>query len=140
MEYEIYKRLELQEIVQNTEKLDLVSAIEQNPHINIVQICDSKKYPGIFLVATIDICIPTNGVYKGLDVKDKEEIVFYIPTNYPLSAPSVIPARDNFPTNMIPHLNTTSAGNASLTTSIAKYLLTVATSAVVATPITAPPA
>lgn len=110
MEFEIYKRLELQEIVQNTEKLDLVSAIEQNPHINIVQICDSKKYPGIFLVATIDICIPTNGVYKGLDVRDKEEIVFYIPTNYPLYAPSVIPARDNFPTNMIPHLNTSVSG------------------------------
>ena len=110
MEFEIYKRLELQAIVQNTEKMDLVSAIEQNPHINIVQICDSKKYPGIFIIATIDICIPTNGVYKGLDVKDKEEIVLYIPTNYPLSAPSVIPARDDFPTNLIPHLNTSVSG------------------------------
>ena len=77
-----YKRLELQEIVQNTEKLDLVLAIEQNPYISIVQICNSKKYPGIFLIATIDICIPTNGVYKGLDIRDKEEIVFYVPTNY----------------------------------------------------------
>ena len=77
MEFEIYKRLELQEIVQNTEKLDLVLAIEQNPYISIVQICHSKQYPGIFLIATIDICIPTNGVYKGLDIRDKEEIVFY---------------------------------------------------------------
>ena len=110
MEFEIYKRLELQEIVQNTEKLDLVLAIEQNPYISIVQICNSKKYPGIFLIATIDICIPTNGVYKGLDIRDKEEIVFYVPTNYPLSAPSVIPARDDFPTNLIPHLNTSVSG------------------------------
>lgn len=110
MEFEIYKRLELQEIVQNTEKLDLVLAIKQNPYISIVQICNSKKYPGIFLIATIDICIPTNGVYKGLDIRDKEEIVFYVPTNYPLSAPSVIPARDDFPTNLIPHLNTSVSG------------------------------
>ncbi|MBQ8299519.1 MAG: Mov34/MPN/PAD-1 family protein [Clostridia bacterium] len=110
MEFEIYKRLELQAIVQNTEKMDLVLAIEQNPYLSIVQICDSKKYPGIFLIATIDICIPTNGVYKGLDVKDKEEIVLYIPTNYPFSAPSVIPARDDFPTNLIPHLNTSVSG------------------------------
>lgn len=110
MEFEIYKRLELQAIIQNTEKMDLVSAIEQNPHINIVQICDSKKYLGIFLIATIDICLPTKGVYKGLDVRDKEEVVFYIPTNYPLSAPSVIPARDDFPTNLIPHLNTSVSG------------------------------
>lgn len=105
MEFEIYKRLELQPIIQNTEKLDLVVAIEQNQNINIVRICDSNKYPGIFVVATIDICIPTNGVYRGLDVRSQEEVVFYIPINYPLSAPSVIPARDDFPANEIPHMN-----------------------------------
>lgn len=110
MEYDIYKRLELQEIAQDSEKLDLLSAIEKNPYINVVRVCNSKKYLGVFLVATIDICIPTNGVYKGLDVRDKEEVVFYIPANYPLSAPSVIPARDDFPTNLIPHLNTSVSG------------------------------
>ena len=59
MEFEIYKRLELQPIIQNTEKLDLVVAIEQNQNINIVRICDSNKYPGIFVVATNPLDVMT---------------------------------------------------------------------------------
>ena len=43
MEYDIYKRLELQEIAQDSEKLDLLSAIEKNPYINVVRVCNSKN-------------------------------------------------------------------------------------------------
>lgn len=85
--------------------ISLINAIDENYSIYKLGIYKSNLSEGIFIHARIDISIPTNGVYRQLDIHSKEDIMIYAKTNYPWTAPSVLFVRNDFPTSQIPHLN-----------------------------------
>lgn len=102
----INERLKL-ESIDSYEPLykDFLQALEVNPSINILGLYKSEIEEGLFIKAEVIISIPTGGVYNNLDIRNKEVILFFLNSEYPLNAPVIIVVRDDFPYSFIPHLN-----------------------------------
>ena len=106
MKNKISDRLQLKQIDSYELKYkDFIYAIEKNQDINVIGFYKSELENGLFIEAEISISIPTGGVYNDLDIQSKEELLFFLKSEYPLSAPVVMVTRDDFPYSFIPHLN-----------------------------------
>lgn len=102
----ISERLKLKHIdVYGEQYEEFLQALEGNSFINKVGIYESEIEDGLFIEAEVVISIPTRGVYNNLDIRAKEEVIIFLKSDYPLSAPSVIILRDDFPFSSVPHLN-----------------------------------
>lgn len=102
----IDERLSLKRIEAYAPKYEeFINAITENPSMKLIQLYESAIEKGIFIEVEVFISIPTKGVYKNLDIREKEKILFFLKTEYPLFAPAVMVMRDNFPYEFIPHLN-----------------------------------
>ena len=84
---------------------EFLQALEVNPTINMSGLYESEIENGLFIEAEVIISIPTGGVYNNLDIQNKEKILVFLKPEYPLIAPAVIIARDDFPFSFVPHLN-----------------------------------
>lgn len=84
---------------------EFLQALEVNPTINMSGLYESEIENGLFIEAEVIISIPTGGVYNNLDIQNKEKILIFLKPEYPLIAPAVIMARDDFPFSFVPHLN-----------------------------------
>lgn len=84
---------------------EFLQALDINPTINMSGLYESEIENGLFIEAEVIISIPTGGVYNNLDIQNKERIIIFLKPEYPLIAPAVIIARDDFPVSFIPHLN-----------------------------------
>lgn len=84
---------------------EFLQALDVNPTINMSGLYESEIENGLFIEAEVKISIPTGGVYNNLDIQNKERILIFLKPEYPLTAPAVIIARDDFPFSFIPHLN-----------------------------------
>lgn len=89
----------------HSQYMSLISAIDKNFSMDLLGLYESTLSEGLFVHCELNISIPTNGVYAELDVRSEEEIMIYVRTDYPFSAPAVLFVRNDFPTNRIPHLN-----------------------------------
>ena len=106
MKNKISERLKLRYVDSYGEQYEeFLQALECNSSINTVGVYESEIEKGLFIKAEVTISIPTGGVYNNLDIRAKEEILIFLKSEYPLSAPIVIVMRDDFPFSFIPHLN-----------------------------------
>lgn len=106
MENKINERLKLKHIDSyNPRYKDFLQALEVNSTIQTLKVYESEVEEGLFVEAEVTISIPTNGVFNGLDIRNKERILIFLKSEYPLSAPAIMVMRDDFPFSYIPHLN-----------------------------------
>ena len=106
MQSKISERIKLSHIDSYDPKYeDFLQAIDANSRINTLGVYESKIEKGLFIEAEINISIPTGGVYNDLDIRNKEKILIFLKSEYPLNAPAVMVLRDDFPFSFIPHLN-----------------------------------
>ena len=106
MSYKLFEKYQLYKVeLHESQYDDFILALNANEYINVLGLYKSSVRAGLFVSATVRIPIPTRGVYRDLDIRNKEEIVIYLHEQYPMMAPSVIPVRDDFPYKYIPHLN-----------------------------------
>lgn len=89
----------------NEKYMPLMVAINENHSMELLGVYESNLSEGLFVYCKLKISIPTNGVYAELDVRSEEDILIYVRTDYPFSAPVVLFVRNDFPINRIPHLN-----------------------------------
>lgn len=103
----IYERLQLLPLQSVEEKYnDIYIALKNNSQMSNIEIYKSSQFEGVFISVIIKISIPSRGVYHNLDIRKNENIIIYSGRNYPLVAPSVMIAREDFPFSFVPHLNT----------------------------------
>lgn len=106
MKNKISDRLQLKQIDSYELKYkDFIYAVDVNQDIDIIGFYKSEIENGLFIEAEISISIPTGGVYNDLDIQSREGLLFFLKSEYPLSAPVVMVTRDDFPYSFIPHLN-----------------------------------
>lgn len=85
--------------------MPLVLAIDENYNMERLGFYESTLSDGLFIHCRLELSIPTNGVYKELDVLSDEEILIFARPDYPFFAPAILFVRNDFPTSQIPHLN-----------------------------------
>ena len=106
MQNTIFECYEFHELKEYPEKyMPLIESINENYSMDIIKIYESNLSEGLFIHIKLKISIPTNGVYRELDVNPNEEILMYARTDYPFSAPAILFVRNDFPVDRIPHLN-----------------------------------
>jgi len=106
MKNKISERLKLKYVDSCKPKYkEFLQALNINPTINMSGLYESEIESGLFIEAEVIISIPTGGVYNNLDIQNKERILIFLKPEYPLMAPAVIIARDDFPFSLVPHLN-----------------------------------
>lgn len=106
MKNKISERLKLKYVAScKPQHKEFLQALDINPTINMSGLYESEIENGLFIEAEVIISIPTGGVYNNLDIQNKEKILIFLKPEYPLVAPAVIIARDDFPFSFIPHLN-----------------------------------
>jgi hypothetical protein len=106
MQGTIFEHFEFHKLEACCEKyMPLVSAIDENYSMERLGFYESTLSDGLFIHCRLELSIPTNGVYKELDVRSDEEILIFARSNYPFFAPAVLFVRNDFPTSQIPHLN-----------------------------------
>lgn len=106
MSHKLFEKYQLYKVeLYESQYDDFILALNADEYINVLGLYKSPIMTGLFVSATVRICIPTRGVYRNLDIRSREEIVIYLHEQYPMMAPSVIPVRDDFPYKYIPHLN-----------------------------------
>lgn len=106
MNSKVSQRLKLKNIDSyDPQYKDFLQAIDANSTINRIDIYESEIEKGLFIEAEVTISLPTGGVYNNLDIRNKEKILIFLKSEYPLYAPAVIVTRDDFPFSFIPHLN-----------------------------------
>lgn len=91
---------------QTAKYASLIESIEKNKSMAMLDLYTSSLATGLFIHVLLSISIPSRGVFDGMDIKNKEEILIFAKENYPYSAPAILFARNDFPTESIPHLNT----------------------------------
>ena len=107
MSSSIYERLQLLPIHSVEDKyIDIYTALKNNSQMSNIEIYKSNQFEGLFVSALVKISIPSRGVYHNLDIRKNERIIIYSGENYPIVAPSVMIAREDFPFSFVPHLNT----------------------------------
>lgn len=102
----IFERYEFLKLETCCEKyMPLISAIDENYSMERLGLYESSLSDGLFIHCRLELSLPTNGVYKELDVRSDEEILIFVKSDYPFFAPAVLFVRNDFPTSRIPHLN-----------------------------------
>ena len=102
----VIESLELSKIEVYPEKfLRFIEELNSIKYIRNLQIYFNEKYEGIFVFAFINIELPSYGVFQGLDIKNCEELLFYISPQYPYKAPYTMMNREDFPFYALPHVN-----------------------------------
>lgn len=106
MKNKVSERLKLKYVDScKSQYKEFLQALEINPTINMSGLYESEIENGLFIEAEVIISMPTGGVYNNLDIRNKEKILIFLNPEYPLIAPAVIIARDDFPFSFVPHLN-----------------------------------
>ncbi|MBM6751637.1 Mov34/MPN/PAD-1 family protein [Mediterraneibacter glycyrrhizinilyticus] len=90
---------------QTAKYASLIESVGKNKSMTMLDLYVSPSVPGLFIHVLLSISIPSRGVFDGMDIKNKEEILIFAKDNYPYSAPAILFVRNDFPTESIPHLN-----------------------------------
>ena len=79
MQGTIFEHFEFHKLEACCEKyMPLISAIDENYSMERLGLYESSLSDGLFIHCRLELSLPTNGVYKELDVRSDEEILILI--------------------------------------------------------------